>query len=168
MSWQLFYDTRSNHYQRGSREDGAGDVSTAKSEQRERLRSVVRESGALSSSRKSPIFGRQRACAVLAAGALIVLSADLYSSIYIRAAGALEVFSADPPAITYKQTARDLAAFAVDPPAATYKTSASASIASSTRSTRALWPMWPTRRISAAPSPNPVARITSCSLRSCS
>ena len=92
--------------QRGSREAGAEDASTAGSEQRERLRSVVRESEALSSSRKSPIFGRQRVCARLATRALEVVAADLQSAIYNRATEALEVYVADP-SITYKQlTAR--------------------------------------------------------------
>ncbi|RLM76226.1 hypothetical protein DVK07_00535 [Halorubrum sp. Atlit-26R] len=65
-------------------------------------RSVVRESFALSSSRKSPIFGRQRACARLATGALEEFVTEPPAAIYKRAAGALAVFAADPLSLLYK------------------------------------------------------------------
>ncbi|TKX53132.1 hypothetical protein EXE42_14215 [Halorubrum sp. SP3] len=54
---------------RKHRNEGANEVS-------DRVRSVVRESEALSSSRKSPIFGRQRASGRLPAGASAVFVVD--------------------------------------------------------------------------------------------
>ncbi|OTF04754.1 hypothetical protein B9G38_13270 [Halorubrum sp. SD612] len=66
------------------------------------MRSVVRDAFGVSSSRKSKIFGRQRACARLGAGALAVFAADLRSDIYKRAAGALAVFVIRPRPTVYK------------------------------------------------------------------
>ncbi|RLM63067.1 hypothetical protein DVK07_17000 [Halorubrum sp. Atlit-26R] len=47
--------------------------------------------------------GAQRACARLAAGALVVFFADPQAAVYKRVTGALVVFAADPPAAIYKR-----------------------------------------------------------------